>query len=331
MTAYGELVTQKENLSPVYLLIPTQGQENGIISSLQDNISDTNQSVWEQLHEAEFTLSFQDFFVKHTSHKNLLNTKKTFKAINRIAVMQFCLEGKCECRLVYPNQKVEILDGEHNIFCLPADESFHFSSSTDFKSITIYLDSRFLLKYVPANHFLTEKMEAIQSSSLYDRNLAIKPKMQSVLNDILHCEFDGHLRKLYLQAKIIELFSLQLSQYEEVLSDTESSQLKPADQEKMLMVKNLISTNFEESYTLAYLARVAGTNEQYLKKHFKMMFGQTVFGYILSCKMEKARELLLVGDYKIAEIAELVGYKHATHFTTAFKKFFGYLPQKIKG
>ena len=331
MTAYGELVTQKENLSPVYLLIPAQQQENGAISILQDNISDAKQQVWEKRNDAEFALSFQDFYVKHTLYKQEVNSKKTFKAIKRIAIMQFCLEGSCTCQLDFPKQRVEILSGAHNIFCLPADETYHFSNSTDFNSITIYLDNRFLLKYIPANHFLMEKMEAIQSCSLYDRNLAIKPKMQSVLNDILQCEFDGHLRKLYLQAKIIELFSLQLSQYEEVLSDTESNQLKPTDQEKMLMVKNLISTNFEESYTLAYLARVAGTNEQYLKKHFKMMFGQTVFGYILSCKMEKAREMLLAGDYKIAEIAELVGYKHATHFTTAFKKFFGYLPQKIKG
>ena len=34
--------------------------------------------------------------------------------------------------------------------------------------------------------------------------------------------------------------------------------------------------------------------------------------------------------HRITEIAEAVGYKHATHFTNAFKKFFGYLPQSLK-
>ncbi|TKB99114.1 helix-turn-helix domain-containing protein [Pedobacter cryophilus] len=330
MTAYGELVTQKENFSPVYLLIPAQQQENSVIAVAQDNISDATQQVWEQLNEAEFALVFQDFFVKRTTHQNLLNTEKTFRAVNRIAIMQFCLEGNCECQLDFLKQKVKILDGEHNIFCLPTDEVFHFSNSANFNSITIYLDHLFLLKYIPVNHFLIEKMESAQSNSLYDRNLAIKPKMQSVLNDIINCEFDGHLRKLYLQAKIIELFSLQLSQYEKS-EDDDKVHLKESDREKMLLVKNLISNNFEESYSLSHLARLVGTNEQYLKKHFKIMFGQTVFGYILSCKMEKAKQMLLTGEYKIVEIAAFVGYKHATHFTTAFKKFFGYPPQKIKG
>ncbi|MNT78841.1 Helix-turn-helix domain protein [compost metagenome] len=46
--------------------------------------------------------------------------------------------------------------------------------------------------------------------------------------------------------------------------------------------------------------------------------------------MEKARSILLAKDITVAEIAKKVGYKHATHFTSAFKKYFGYLPNKIK-
>ena len=46
--------------------------------------------------------------------------------------------------------------------------------------------------------------------------------------------------------------------------------------------------------------------------------------------MEKAKKMLLTGEYRITEISEVVGYKHATHFTNAFKKFFGYLPQSLK-
>src|SRR5690606_34517165 len=149
-------------------------------------------------------------------------------------------------------------------------------------------------------------------------------KIHSVIQDIINCGFEGHLKKLYTQAKVIELLTLQLAQLGE--DKNESATLKQSDIDKMIVVKDLITHNFKESFSLSYLARVAGTNEQYLKRNYKILFGSTVFNYRLACKMEKAKELLLHGEYKIADVAELTGYKHATHFTSAFKKFFGYLP-----
>ena len=46
--------------------------------------------------------------------------------------------------------------------------------------------------------------------------------------------------------------------------------------------------------------------------------------------MQKAKDMLLSEKYQIGEVAEAVGYRHATHFTNAFKKFFGYLPSALK-
>ena len=46
--------------------------------------------------------------------------------------------------------------------------------------------------------------------------------------------------------------------------------------------------------------------------------------------MQFAKELLVLGNEKIQVVAEKVGYKHATHFTAAFKKYFGHLPTKIR-
>jgi AraC-like DNA-binding protein len=45
--------------------------------------------------------------------------------------------------------------------------------------------------------------------------------------------------------------------------------------------------------------------------------------------MEKAKELILEKNYNIAETSYSVGYKHAQHFTVAFKKMYGYLPSEL--
>src|SRR5690606_36936688 len=77
------------------------------------------------------------------------------------------------------------------------------------------------------------------------------------------------------------------------------------------------------------LAHAVGTNEATLKKHFKAVYGTTVFGYLTARRMELAKALLLSKELKVAAVAQEVGYKYASHFTTAFRKHFGVLPNKL--
>jgi len=55
-----------------------------------------------------------------------------------------------------------------------------------------------------------------------------------------------------------------------------------------------------------------------------------VFGYLLEERMKLGKRLLLEGRTSIADVATEVGYKNATHFTAAFKRYFGYLPSDLK-
>ena len=327
MTAYGESVTQKEILIDSYLVAP------GFLEDItQVNISDSLSLVhdWKITSPNNYLLAFKEFHFSHHILSEPASLPSKFRATEDFVMMQFCLAGSCEYSTVTGNRTITFLGSEHNIIFVPKGQDLLFSyENLPFEVVNIYFEKSFLEKYIPSDHPFISKMDSKYLTAIGTNNLSVSPKVQSVIQDIINCGFEGHLRKLYTQAKIIELLTLQLVQFEE---DThESSVLKQSDIDKMMLVKELISKNFKESLSLSYLSRAAGTNEQYLKKNFKILFGSTVFNYIQACKMEKAKELLLHGEYKIADIAELTGYKHATHFTSAFKKFFGYLPQKIKG
>lgn len=65
-------------------------------------------------------------------------------------------------------------------------------------------------------------------------------------------------------------------------------------------------------------------------KGFKELLGVTLFTYLTDIRMEKAKELLLDGNSTIREVAEIAGYSYPRHFTTAFKKKFGFSPQELK-
>lgn len=248
-----------------------------------------------------------------------------FLASRNVALIQFCFQGECTNQSNSGKKPVEFKNSEYNILYIPQGDFCLSTTSDEVNVLNIFIEEEFFLRQIPEGHFVFSLKRNHTFGAVFSQNLHINPKLKSILNEINTCEFDGHLRMLYLKAKVIELLTIQLAQSTETITG-----LKPDEIEKMMLVKHLIESNLNESYSLAHLAKAAGTNEQYLKKHFKLLFGNTVFGYILECRMHRAKELLLQGDYRITEIAGLIGYQHATHFTSAFKKFFGYLPKALK-
>ena len=294
-----------------------------------------NPKIVEPLTEYDETLERHEKIDDFASHSYIFSDllldrdhPKTikFSANCNLILMQFCLNG--ECRISDHNQKKTFTFGNsvHNSIYIPKGDFYLQKKSTTLNLLHVYIAEDFFFRQMPDQHDAFNKKKIGALSSIFSKNIHISPRIKSILVEIETCQFEAHLKTLYLKAKIIELLTMQLADAE-LISKVE---IKMTEVEKMAEVKKLIETNLQESFNIAYLARVAGTNEQYLKKHFKLLYGNTVFGYILSCRMQKAKDMLLAEKHQIVEVAEAVGYKHATHFTTAFKRFFGYLPSAIK-
>lgn len=136
---------------------------------------------------------------------------------------------------------------------------------------------------------------------------------------------------MFLQSKCIELLTLQAQMYEEMTSKPGASIFKTGyDKERILFAKDYLLQNAITPPTLTELAKIAGLNEFKLKRGFKEVFNNTVFGYLNDHKLTQARELLLSGSSAIKEIADDLGYSSVPHFSSAFKKKFGVSPGKVK-
>lgn len=136
----------------------------------------------------------------------------------------------------------------------------------------------------------------------------------------------------YQQKRELLLLEMVLRQAETfVLADDDHQDLAlKSHYDKMRLAKEIIESDLSKSYSIPELAKQVGTNVQYLKKYFKQYFGKTVMSYITEKKMDYAKDLILTGQHRIADVAHMTGYKHATHFTTAFKKHFGFIPNSLK-
>ena len=106
--------------------------------------------------------------------------------------------------------------------------------------------------------------------------------------------------------------------------------IKKHELEKLYAVREIISNHISESFSLTELAQQVGTNEFTLKKGFKELFGTTVFGYWNELKMEWAKQMLSEDGLTVTEVSEKIGYKNPQHFSTAFKRWYGFSPGELK-
>jgi len=88
--------------------------------------------------------------------------------------------------------------------------------------------------------------------------------------------------------------------------------------------------HLEEPPGLSELATIIGINEYKLKRGFREMFGNTVFGYLANARLEIAKNNLLENKKTVSEIAAELGYSSLQHFSSAFKEKFGISPGKLK-
>jgi AraC-like DNA-binding protein len=128
---------------------------------------------------------------------------------------------------------------------------------------------------------------------------------------------------------VLELLLLQLEQMG-AHDCGEFCNLRRTDVDKIHAARDIILHNLGTPCTLIGLAQQVGTNEFTLKKGFRELFGTTVFGFWSEMKMARARQLLTEEGLSVGEVSDLIGYKNAQHFSTAFKRRYGLPPGELK-
>lgn len=91
-----------------------------------------------------------------------------------------------------------------------------------------------------------------------------------------------------------------------------------------------IYNHLHEAIRTEELARQTGLNRSYLSTLFKRETGQSLSAYILSKRMEAARNMLRFSDYSYAEIAAILAFSSQSHFIRVFRSQTGYTPKEFR-
>ena len=90
-----------------------------------------------------------------------------------------------------------------------------------------------------------------------------------------------------------------------------------------------IYDNLSNPPTLAELASECCLSESRFTHLFSEVTGKSLHGFILSLRMEKAKELLST-DLSVKEVAAMVGYEDQNYFSRMFRKYTGTAPSAVK-
>lgn len=148
------------------------------------------------------------------------------------------------------------------------------------------------------------------------------------MRQILECPYCDTSRRVFLEAKAMELLAIQLSQpLEETRSETRPLRLD--DIERIHEARRILSGRLEDPPSLMELSRMVGLNDFKLKAGFKQVFGTTAFGYLHERRIEEARRLIEAGEMSVGEVALAVGYASPSRFAAAFKRRYGIRPSSL--
>jgi two-component system response regulator YesN len=81
-----------------------------------------------------------------------------------------------------------------------------------------------------------------------------------------------------------------------------------------------IKAHYNEELSLEKVASVVFLNPVYFSQLFKHKTGQGYKDYVITLRMEEAKQLLLHPKMKLADIAQRIGYQDVRHFTQVFRK-----------
>lgn len=279
------------------------------IEEREHTIENDNHSIY--ITEKWLSGTYISYLKLYHNNSSYLSTEYP----NTNIIFLFCLEGTVECKACAKKDTISLIK----------NEQFIDSGSQNKLLINLVDNTEYICLQLTHQHYqhLTGK-QFNNDVSIYDSK-QIEPEIKLILNSLINQKNQERIKRISIEAKIYELLVFFINK----ANHTPVSLLKKHDVDKIWHAKKLVENNLQSPLSLIELSRKAGINDYKLKIGFKELTGYTVFGYVCKIRMEKAYYHLSKERKTVNEVAFMVGYKNAQHFTVAFKKMYNVLPGSL--
>lgn len=98
---------------------------------------------------------------------------------------------------------------------------------------------------------------------------------------------------------------------------------------KLRQAIDYIQAHLADDISLSAIAQSVGMSQYHFSRLFKQATGFSPYQYVVKCRVERGKELLLQKKFTIAEVALEVGFSNQGHFTQNFKRLIGVTPKQL--
>jgi AraC family transcriptional activator of pyochelin receptor len=151
----------------------------------------------------------------------------------------------------------------------------------------------------------------------------------TILAALRNCPYVGMPRRLWLEAKAMELAAIALS--DGAAANGPAEPVSPRDAKKMDDARQFIESRLREGASLAQVAFAAGVSVSKLKRDFKRCFGISVHQFVVEKRMLSLSALMSERDLGLKEAAYYAGYSSIGHFLQTYERRFGAFPRHQRG
>jgi AraC family transcriptional activator of pyochelin receptor len=248
--------------------------------------------------------------------------------------LHFGMKGNYEFSYKQLNKRFDLIGGHHNIMYSNGFDIEIENKTFEIETFGIQFPKELFIDFTQnANDQIKRFSENILlgKSDLLSQNWgAIDYSIEQVIRQIINCNYSTELKKMFLLSKSIELLVLSAESYSYSENKKEIFVKNKSDKEKIIAVRDLINENLNCPPNLNQIAKTIGLNEYKLKRGFKEVFNNTVFGYLTDQRLNLAMQYLKDTQKTSSEIAYSLGYATPQHFSNAFKKKFGFAPNSVR-
>lgn len=235
--------------------------------------------------------NFKDLNPRQVGYEKCIPEHSCGPELREYYLIHYVISGKGE--LILGGKKYQI--GEKHIFIIPPDTIFSFKADREepWEYTWLCFDGDY------AKKLLTLKSPVMPFKEKYFENL-------------LACRKYTGIEAEYLASRLWMIFA-QIFRKNRFADYT-------------AVLREYITKNYMKKISIEKIAENMGLSRKYLSALFKQSTGKSPQEFLISLRIDKAKDLMINHGYNVGEAAKSVGYEDSLAFSQLFKRHMGHSP-----
>ena len=191
--------------------------------------------------------------------------------------------------------------------------------------LAILFISQDIIDEIAADAGLQTRYGELQTPLLVDDDLI----RHTILEMLSECSISSKVSSLLIDSAGRHVVAHLLARYSRTLT-LRQEKASGMVQWKLKRALDYIEEHIDRDLGLEELSEGFDMTPHYFCRSFRKAVGMPPYRYLITRRIERAKELLASTDKDVTEIALEVGFSSHSHFTTAFRRSVGYAPRTYR-